>query len=241
MLHALDQRTLENFMPNLAPLPDQATKDIYSSNVDYFHRGAVHVLAEQLKGDGKIKGQTFAKHIVYRYELFQKMMVMEKKPAGGKDDPVTAYGWNWDNTEHMAKLQKLQDQHKDVALRCYLWGYKHTKPEWDPFLNNNPTYWFKVYAGMLLSTEYKHRWLTQLVDRPEEVGKLSPKDEILIWGNKLSMLKAAAPASDQASLNVEKITEMLNGESQQKLAYAQLLNNAALQNLDEVSLWISTL
>ncbi|KAF2851724.1 hypothetical protein T440DRAFT_507140 [Plenodomus tracheiphilus IPT5] len=228
MMHALDQRTLENFLPNLQPLDSETTK-ILNDNIEYFHRGAVHIMAEQLKGAEKIRSQDWSKHIVYRYEQYMKMMASLKKPDKG-DDPVAVYGWDRNNTAHMTALNQLQTQHKDVAMRCYQWGYQQTCPEWIPFLKT-PTYWFKAYGALLMSPEYKDRWLTQLVDRPDIKGSISPTDEILMWGNKLSLLKANAPAEDQKELVVEHITEYLLGEAITKLAYAQVLDAQALKHL----------
>ena len=229
-MHALDERTLQNFMPNLKPL-DAEAKAILDKNREYFHRCAAHILAEQLKGSEKIKKQYWAKHIVYSYEQFQKTMMCLKKPDSG-EDPVETYGWKRDEPQDMKTLDKLQDQHKEVAMQCYQYGYKRACPEWMRFLKT-PVYWFKVYSALLLSQEYKSRWLTQLVDRPEGL-RISATEEVLMWGNKLSLLKANAPESERKDLNVDAVTESLLGEAQIKIGYVQAVNEEALKLLDEV-------
>lgn len=134
MMHALDDRTLDNFMPNLKPLDADCAK-IYNDYTEYFHQGAVHVglLAKQLKGAEKIKAQNWSKHIVYKYEQFQKMMNAVVQPKEG-EDPVAVYRWNRSDTTQAKKLPKLQSDHKEVAMKWYQYGYKLTCPSWMRFL-----------------------------------------------------------------------------------------------------------
>lgn len=86
-----------------------------------------------------------------------------------------------------------------------------------------------------MSEEHKTHWLTDIVDRVNDKRSISVQDEILMWGNKLSMLKAHAPEADQKDLVVEDITEVLLGEAQTKLAYAQVLNKEAVEHLQKVN------
>jgi hypothetical protein len=96
MMHAVDQRTLEDFLPNLGPLDSEQQK-ILDDNYDHFHRGAVHLLSEQLKNAESYRVKPWAKHILYRYEQFQKMMSATEKPKEG-EDPVSVYGRNREPT-----------------------------------------------------------------------------------------------------------------------------------------------
>jgi hypothetical protein len=161
------------------------------------------------------------------------MMSATEKPKED-EDPVSVYGWNRDDATQKEKLNKLQQRHKDVAMRCYQWGYITTCADWRLFLAT-PTYWFKAFGAWLLSDEHKTHWLTDIVDRVNDKRSISVQDEILMWGNKLSMLKAHAPAADQTDLVVEDITEVLLGEAQTKLAYAQVLTKEAVEHLQKVN------
>ena len=71
------------------------------------------------------------------------------------------------------------------------------------------------------------------MDRPEGL-RISATEEVLMWGNKLSLLKANAPESERKDLNVDAVTESLLGEAQIKIGYVQAVNEEALKLLDEV-------
>ena len=235
MMQALDNETKRTLFPHL-PALSAAETSILNDNLDFFKRAGVHFVAEQLKKLHQINpkiakkinktfevqiDQKITKSILYKWTPFLRMMTTFVPPTDGTTDPVTEYGWNRQKDEY--QIIKLQRQFQDASMRCYLEGYKERFPEWNTYLEQ-PTYWFKCFSAWLVSPEQCNRWLHTIVDPLKGKNALSASQECLLWGNKLSLLKQAAPASARDQLDIGEVTEYLACQAQMALAYAQIVN-----------------
>lgn len=246
-VHALDDETKRTLFPSQPPL-SPAESSILADSRDYFKRAAVHLIAEQLKKIHQInpkisKGssvgfqtefdQTVVKHITYKWKTFMSMMTSFAPPTDGKPDPVVEYGW--DRTKDAELIIRLQSQFQEASMRCYLEGYKLRFPEWDKFLKH-PVYWFKCFSSLLVSPEHCNRWVHTLIDPLQNTNKnaVTANQEVLLWGNKLSVLKQASPKEVRDQLDIGEVTEYLTSQAQLALAHAQLVNNDLVESTKRV-------
>lgn len=235
MMHALDPETKRTLVPNLPPLTNEEAT-ILQSNEEFFRRAAIHSLAEGLKKMAEVSEES-KKHIHWKFHWFQKMMTSYVKPPAGPDgkvqDPVDEYGWK--REVNGPEISKLQKQYLDVTMRCYELGYKIRCPMWMKFLKH-PVYWFKLYASWLTRGNVDN-WTITLPGRNNDLNAMPAQAEVLQWGNKLSLLRHAAPAEAQAELDVDKVTTELNSTAQLSLVYSGLVNEDSARRTEEVSPW----
>ncbi|KAJ4312198.1 hypothetical protein N0V94_007567 [Neodidymelliopsis sp. IMI 364377] len=233
MKHALNEDTRRKFLPNLQVLDDEA-RTILENNRDWFRRAGVHMFAEQLKKAEKIKDQDWSKHIVSKYETFNKMMSSTTAPKD-EEDPVVKYGWDRKDANQMTLLNTLQKQYKEITMQTYLLGWKRTKPAWLRFVKTPSlaTYWFKMFSAFLISDHYITRWKSLIASRDIQKGELSSTEEVLMWGNKLAMLKHHAPKEDQDKLNVDEVTEYMLGVAYVHLHYSQVCDDELQKHINE--------
>lgn len=234
MMHALDPETRRTLLPNLPDL-DPTMQAILDQNRDYFHRGAVHLLGDQLKQMDAVS-QELKNGIRTKFDRFMSMITTpaptDAKKYVREKDPVVLYGW--DPVADADKVATLRSQYQTVAMRCYQEGYKIQCPEWSRYLEQ-PVYWFKVYTEWLIAPEHYKPWSASIVRRATTQGSIPVDQELLQWGNKLSMLKTAAPRELQEALDVDKAIGFLAGVAQEEIAYAQLVDDELLKTAKQVS------
>ena len=232
MLHALDDNTRADLLPNLQPL-DAMSISILQDNKDYFKRSAIHFLAEQIK---KMQGVNpdLTKSIAWRFQPFNDMLGSTEKAQPEEEDPVKLYNKDWDREKNAKEIGLLRSQHLNATMRCYQEGFKLYCPEWHVYLKE-PVYWFKYYAAYLQSDPLIEKWEAGLTDRTERVNVLSAAQEVYLWSSKLLMLKFAAPEKEALALNVDEVTEYLSQKAANVTTLKQLINKDMVKKLKEVS------
>ncbi|EOD44494.1 hypothetical protein UCRNP2_8793 [Neofusicoccum parvum UCRNP2] len=227
MMHALDPETRKTLLPNL-PALDATAQSILDENRSFFRRGAIHLLADQFK-EMKEVDEKLKKCITTKFKQFMDMLtapaVASEDGSPAKDSSIAAYGW--DPVNDAQKVSDLRLQYQRVTMRCYQEGYKVQCPEWGRYLKE-PEYWFNEYSQFLVSREHVGPWRGSVVQRANQPGTISVDQELLQWGNKLSMLKNAAPKDRWDTLDVDRVTGVLAGEAQMALVYAQKVDDELL-------------
>lgn len=232
-MHSLEHTSGNDLVGIQQPL-DQVETEILTANKDFFQRGAVHTLCEQIKTmkgmDPEISG-----HIKWKYNFYLRMLASPSAPKAGQWDPVGLYGLKRETDAPL--LAKLQSQYQNATMSCYDLGYRRQCPEWQHYLQA-PDYWFKVYQQRLLSEEFIKKWVTTSINPGSgPSGQVSGEEQVRIWSNKLSLLKHAAQAQgkDKPEFNVEYISNALLGRLHQEAAYFQLLNENLVKESSRVS------
>lgn len=232
MFHALKQETIDSLLPgSLKPLSNAETA-ILNDNRKFFERGAVHLLAEQLK---KQISPDLAKHIMFKWDLYLRMLTTTEAIPPGEPDPAALYGFTRGKDD--ADIKELQSQFRNASMACYELGYIKKCPEWNTY-TSQAGYWFLVYRQVILSKEHVTRWLAHTTDTQEYGGPtvVPGKDQVQIWNNKLSLLKHAAlkQGADPDKLDIEHFSDTLLGKLHEHAAYSQLLNEDFVKEVKSV-------
>ena len=232
MFHTLEQNTIDSLLPgSLKPLSN-AEIAILNDNKDFFKRGAVHLLAEQLK---KQISPDLAKHIMFKWDLYLRMLTTTEAIPSGEPDPAVLYGFTRGKDDDL--IAKLQLQFRNASMACYELGYIKKCPEWTKY-TSHPKYWFMVYRQMILSKEHIARWLAHTTDTQEYGGPtvVPGKDQVQIWSNKLSLLKHAAEKQgfDIMDMDIEHFSDTLLARLHEQAAYSQLLNEDFVKAVNSV-------
>ncbi|KAF3902121.1 hypothetical protein ABW21_db0203727 [Orbilia brochopaga] len=225
-MHALDPETKKTLLPSLPEL-NAVEKSILNDNPDFFRRYAIHELSERLKKDQKISNE-IREHILFKKHWFLKMMTSGSKPAKG-DDPLEKY-WGVRNAETEKKTDTLRGQYMDVVARCYNEGYVNFCPRIKVYLKE-PVYWFKVLKAYLGSPEYTtHLKNSAIASRTNK--SINVQNEVLQWGQKLSLLKSAATTEEQKGMELEKFLNALSGlATDYACTYQQVISTDLAQQL----------
>lgn len=235
MLSALDSGTINSLLPNcLRPLTANETS-ILNNNRDFFERGAVHLLAERLKKDEKIPAD-ISKHIIYRWDLYMKMLTAPPPTEKGDPDAAVVYGFTRGKDD--ALIKKLQTQFQDATMACYDLGYQKQCTNWSKFLYH-PKYWYDVYHQLLLSEEHITQWTAHSTDTNDYTGinAIPGKDQVLMWTKKLSLLKHAAEnaGEDALKMDIEHLSDVLLARIHEYMEFTQLLNDDFVKEVTLVS------
>lgn len=232
MMHALDGTNHKKILPQL-PALDKET-EILNKNMDFFKRGATHLLAERLKKSEGMNPDVGNK-IKYKWDQFMNMLNSVVPPTDDSADPVAVYGL--DRATQQEYITKLQTQFRNASMTCYELGYIKQCPEWKTYMAF-PEYWYKVYEQRLLSDERVKKWLAHTIDSGDSnPDAINGKDQVKIWAHKLSLLKHAQEAQGKKSdeTDVDKISDILLTKLHEEPAYKQLLYDEFTKGSSTVS------
>ena len=235
MMHALDDQTREALKLGQEELNTEE-ETIVKNNKDFLRRAGTALLAQEMRKISEISWD-LRKHIARRYEYLVNMMTSFQAPTGtNMVDPVKAYGW--DRETNKDDLKTLRKQFTNAAVRCYEIGFKHHCKEWSDYLLE-PAYWCKSMCAYLLSSKHLSKWRKRAIDRNSEKGVMNVDEEIILWGNKLTLLKDAAPPQEAAELNIKLVIQYLSMEAKTAMSYTTRLGDHLARELDVVSLYLT--
>lgn len=208
---------------------------ILKDNREFCERAAVHIIADQFK-DNEVLTGALKRDIQPKSTIFFQMLTYPEPKPGHNDphDPVVAYGWK--RSENGDELKKLQGQYNDMTQRCYMQGFQYCCPKFFSGYVTHAEYWFKSYASYLVSDEHVATWTAQLPEDHDLKAHDAIQKQVLLWGNKLLLLKQHAPESTQRLLKVDDVTTFLNSACQLSLAKGQILALDTAKQLEKASL-----
>lgn len=234
MMHALEGTPGASLVGQQQPL-EKEEKEILAANIDFFRRGAVHTLCEQVKVQSGMDPKIVS-HIKWKYNLFLKMLASpDASPPKEVWDPVVQYGF--DRIHDAELIKKLRSQYLNATMACYELGYIQQCSEWKHY-TEFPEYWFKVYEQRLLSEEHMKKWSALSVDSTNlDKDHIKGKDQVRIWLNKLSLLKHVAQrlGKDGPNLDIDHISDTLIAKLHEQAAYSQLVNDDLVKESTRVS------
>ena len=232
MSHALKQETIDSLLPGSPKPLSNAETAILNDNKDFFKRGAVPLLAEQLK---KQISPDLAKYIMFKWDLYSRMLTTIEAIPSGESDPAVLYGFTRGKDDDL--IAKLQLQVRNASMACYQLGYIKKCPEWAKY-TSHPKYWFMVYRQMILAKEHIARWVAHTTPTDDYGGPtvVPGKDQVQIWNNKLSLLEHAAEKQgfDTKDMDIEHFSDTLLAKLHEHAAYSQLLNEELIKAVNSV-------
>jgi hypothetical protein len=116
-------------------------------------------------------------------------------------------------------------------------GFHHFFPQFSEVFAPDAEYWFRAYAEYLCCDEHTSQWVVLMTDTEAalQLSAITMQQQVLQWGNKLLLLKQAAPSDVQAKLDVDAVTTFLNSVAQLSLAKRQIFSPANADLLAQVS------
>jgi hypothetical protein len=233
MMHAIDDTAGKKYLGTIPPL-EPAEQNLLINYNDFFRRAAIHMLCDQIKKTNGMDTKV-TNHIKWKWDSYMKMLTSTRVAGKGGYDAVFTYGL--DREKDAALITKLQQQFRDASMACYELGYLVVCPEWKRY-TTSPEYWFKVFEQRILSTEHMNKWAVQSVDTtPTDFARRDGKEWVLVWSNKLSLLKHAAEkqGKDISKIDIEHISNTLLDRLHQQPAYSLLVNDELVKNITAVS------
>ncbi|KAJ4009524.1 hypothetical protein NW752_009114 [Fusarium irregulare] len=239
MMQSLLGTKAESVLGRIEPVTDVEQMEIYQANKEFFFRGGVHMLCDNLKSQTQVPN-TIADHIAWKNRIFIAMCSQPTvpPPADGQKrissswDPARMYGLDPNNKQADATLlETLQSQYRQATMDCYALGYRKQSDEWSLY-EAHAEAWFNYYAYYITTPEALERMAVLSANAPgvsdEKSEGPSSMREIV---NKLTILRHAAEKNAlkagfaKPNLDVDGVVRKLEAAHNENMAYSMYIND----------------